>query len=262
VAAHGDRGVRRMFGFGKGVSRRGPGCSPAVSVTAMTGTDSARGLVLVVEDEPQIAEIERRYLVDEGFGVHVERDGDAALDAIARLHPVAVVLDVGLPGRDGVSVCRAMRERGDWTPVLFVTARDDEVDRVLGLEIGADDYLTKPFSPRELVARVKAILRRSDGRPSARALEVGGVRLDPGARRVWVESGEVDLTATEFNLLAALMGASGRVVERAELMASAWGQADYAASRTVDVHVAQLRAKLGEASPIETVRGVGYRVRG
>ncbi|WP_460710785.1 response regulator transcription factor [Nocardioides dilutus] len=227
----------------------------------MTGTEGGRGLVLVVEDEPQIAELQRRYLVDEGFGVHVERDGEGALAAAARLKPVAVVLDVGLPGRDGVSVCRELRERGDWTPVLFVTARDDEVDRVLGLEIGADDYLTKPFSPRELVARIKAILRRSDGRPGRRSLEAGPVRVDPATRRVWVGEDEVTLTVTEFNLLAALMSASGRVVERPELMASAWGQADYAASRTVDVHVAQLRAKLGEHCPIETVRGVGYRVR-
>jgi DNA-binding response OmpR family regulator len=232
----------------------------------MTSAEAAdpgsRGLVLVVEDEPQIAEIQRRYLAEEGYGVHVERDGHAALAAIARLRPVAVVLDVGLPGLDGVSVCRALRDRGDWTPVLFVTARDDEVDRVLGLEIGADDYLAKPFSPRELVARVKAILRRSDGRPGPRTLEVGPVRLDPQTRRVWTDGVEVTLTATEFNLLAALMVAGGRVVERAELLASAWGQADYAASRTVDVHVAQLRAKLGEHSPIETVRGVGYRVHG
>ena len=155
-----------------------------------------------------------------------------------------------------------MRERGDWTPVLFVTARDDEVDRVLGLEIGADDYLTKPFSPRELVARVKAILSRSDGRPGARTLEVGAVRLDPQTRQVWADHTEVTLTVTEFNLLAALMLAGGRVVERSELLASAWGQADYAGSRTVDVHVAQLRGKLGDRCPIETVRGVGYRVRG
>ena len=251
-----------MFGFGKGGPSRLQAAGPATSVIVMTGAESERGLVLVVEDEPQIAELQRRYLVSEGYGVHVEGDGEAALAAVARLHPVAVVLDVGLPGRDGVSVCRALRERGDWTPVLFVTARDDEVDRVLGLEIGADDYLTKPFSPRELVARVKAILRRSDGRPGPRTLESGAVRVDPGTRRVWAGEDEVALTATEFNLLVALMSAGGRVVERAELMSSAWGQADYAASRTVDVHVAQLRAKLGDRSPIETVRGVGYRVRG
>lgn len=250
-----------MFGFGQDATSGRSAGRPATSVIAMTGVVTERGLVLVVEDEPQIAELQRRYLVSEGYGVHVEGDGEAALAALSRLHPVAVVLDVGLPGVDGISVCRAMRERGDWTPVLFVTARDDEVDRVLGLEIGGDDYLTKPFSPRELVARVKAILRRSDGRPQARPLETGSVHLDPGARRVWADGTEVALTVTEFNLLAALMGAGGRVVERAELMASAWGQADYAASRTVDVHVAQLRAKLGDASPIETVRGVGYRVR-
>jgi DNA-binding response OmpR family regulator len=252
-----------MFGFGQGGLEHAVGRDAATSVVGM---DSERGLVLVVEDEPQIAELQRRYLTNEGYGVHVEQDGDAALAAVARLHPVAVVLDVGLPGRDGVSVCRELRERGDWTPVLFVTARDDEVDRVLGLEIGADDYLTKPFSPRELVARIKAILRRSDGRPGPRTLEIGGVRLDPRTRRAWAGADEVTLTVTEFNLLSALMTASGRVVERSELMASAWGQADYSShgtgSRTVDVHVAQLRAKLGEQCPIETVRGIGYRVRG
>jgi DNA-binding response OmpR family regulator len=221
----------------------------------------ARGLVLVVEDEPAIADLERRYLALEGFGVHVESDGDAALDAVRRLRPAVVVLDVGLPGRDGIAVCRTLREGGDWVPVLFVTARDDEVDRVLGLELGADDYLTKPFSPRELVARVKAILRRADGRPSPRVIEAGGLALDPARHRVTVHGHEVPLTLTEFNLLDALMRARGRVVERAELLASAWGQADYAASRTVDVHVAQLRSKLGKDCPIETVRGVGYRVR-
>ena len=217
--------------------------------------------MLVVEDEPAIAELERRYLALEGFGVHVEGDGDAALDAVRRLRPAAVVLDVGLPGRDGIAVCRALREGGDWVPVLFVTARDDEVDRVLGLELGADDYLTKPFSPRELVARVKAILRRADGRPAPRVIEVDGLALDPARRRVTSHGLEVSLTVTEFNLLEALLLARGRVVERAELLASAWGQADYAGSRTVDVHVAQLRAKLGDGCPIETVRGVGYRVR-
>jgi DNA-binding response OmpR family regulator len=223
--------------------------------------EPARGLVLVVEDEPAIADVQRRYLLREGFGVHVEADGDAALDAVRRLRPVAIVLDVGLPGRDGIAVCRALRDADDWTPVLFVTARDDEVDRVIGLELGADDYVTKPFSPRELVARIKAVLRRGDGRSAARALEAGAVRLDPGTRSVTAAGTEVGLTVTEFNLLAALMAAGGRVVERAELLASAWGQADYGTSRTVDVHVAQLRGKLGDHSPIETVRGVGYRVR-
>ena len=220
------------------------------------------GLVLVVEDEPAIADLVRRYLLQQGYGVHVEADGVRGLDAVRRLRPVAIVLDVGLPGRDGVSVCRAMREAGDWTPVIFVTARDDEVDRVLGLEIGGDDYLTKPFSPRELVARVATVLRRQ-GEPARPAvLEAGAVRLDQGARTVTVGDREVALTATEFNLLETLLRSRGRVVDRAELLARAWGQADYGTSRTVDVHVAQLRAKLGTDSPILTVRGVGYRVAG
>ncbi|MEO7351862.1 MAG: response regulator transcription factor [Marmoricola sp.] len=220
-----------------------------------------RGLVLVVEDEPAIADVVRRYLVADGFGVHVESDGTAALRSISRLRPAAVVLDVGLPGCDGIEVCRAMRDSGDWTPVLFVTARDDEVDRVLGLEIGADDYLTKPFSPRELVARVRAVLRRADGRPSAAVLTAGSTRLDPARRVVTVGAEPVSLTTTEFNLLQALLQSPGHVLSRTELLSRAWGQADYAGSRTVDVHVAQLRAKLGESCPIETVRGIGYRVR-
>lgn len=219
-----------------------------------------QGLVLVVEDEPAIADLQRRYLTQQGYGVHVESDGTAALEAVRRLRPVAVVLDVGLPGIDGIEVCRRMREAGDWTPVVFVTARDDEVDRVLGLEIGGDDYLTKPFSPREMVARVKAVLRRTSGATDEEPLTAGPVRLDPGARTVSVDGVPVALTATEFNLLLALLRSRGRVVGRSELLAQAWGQADYGTTRTVDVHVAQLRAKLGAGCPVETVRGVGYRV--
>src|SRR6478752_4904993 len=128
--------------------------------TGSRAPGGARGLVLVVEDEAPIADILRRYLTREGFGVHVESDGRRGLDAVRALHPVAVVLDVGLPTMDGTEICRAMRSEANWTPVLFVTARDDEVDRVLGLELGADDYVTKPFSPREVVARIRAVLRR------------------------------------------------------------------------------------------------------
>ena len=218
----------------------------------------AKGLVLVAEDEPAIADLERLYLADAGFGVHVERDGDAALAAVERLRPVAVVLDVGLPGRDGLDVCRTLRARGDWTPVVFVTARDDEVDRLLGLELGGDDYLTKPFSPRELVARVRGLLRRAALPATSAPVAVGAVELDPDRRTVTAAGRRVDLTATEFDLLAKLMSAPGRVFTREQLLSSVWGQADYGGGRTVDVHVAQLRSKLGDASPVRTSRGVGY----
>lgn len=215
--------------------------------------------MLVAEDERPIADLIRRYLQRDGFGVHVETDGSAALAAVRRYRPVAVVLDVGLPGMDGIAVCRAIRAAGDWTPVLFVTARDDEVDRVLGLELGADDYVTKPFSPRELAARVRAVVRRAAG-PAAHARQhtVGSVRADPTSRRVWAGEWEVTLTVTEFDLLVQLMSAPGRVFTREQLLSSVWGYTAAAGTRTVDVHVAQLRAKLGRHSPIRTVRGVGY----
>ncbi len=217
----------------------------------------SRGLVLVGEDEAPIADLERLYLSREGFGVHVESDGQAVLDAARRLHPVALVLDIGLPTMDGLAVCRALRAADDWTPVLIVTARGDEVDRLIGLELGADDYLTKPFSPRELVARVKAILRRSA--PAApRSLHVGEVALDLDRHLATVAGEPVELTATEFALLAFLLRRPGQVYDREQLLAQVWGYEAAAGTRTVDVHVAQLRAKLGPASPIRTVRGVGY----
>ncbi|MGQ0839423.1 response regulator transcription factor [Actinokineospora sp.] len=220
--------------------------------------DSGRGLVLVVEDDRAIAELVTLYLRRDGFGVHVETDGHAALAALRRVKPVAVILDIGLPGLDGVEVCRAMRAGGDWTPVLFVTARDDEVDRVLGLELGADDYVTKPFSPRELVARVRTVLRRANGPGAGEVLQAGTTRLDLGERRVWTGDVEVQLTTTEFDLLAHLMRRPGQVFERAQLLSAVWGYTAAAGTRTVDVHIAQLRAKLGPDSPIRTVRGVGY----
>ncbi len=223
--------------------------------------EQTRGLVLVVEDEPAISDLVRRYLTAAGFGVHVETHASGALSAVRRLRPAVVLLDVGLPDGEGTDVCRAMRAEGDWTPVLFVTARDDEVERVLGLELGADDYVTKPFSPRELVARVRTVIRRSSAPAGPRVVHDGAVRLDPASRTLTVEGTPRHLTTTEFNLLEVLMGSPGRVFDRAELMSRAWGQADYGSSRTVDVHVAQLRAKLGEHCPVETVRGVGYRAR-
>lgn len=220
----------------------------------------SRGLIVVAEDEVAIAELERLYLTRAGFGVHVERDGASALAAIVRLRPRLVLLDIGLPTMDGIEVCRRLRGADDWTPVIFATAHGDEVDRIVGLELGADDYVTKPFSPRELVARVKGVLRRYDMSPqfSAGVKRVGLVELDPGARVVRVSGDVVELTAREFDLLAALMAQHGQVLTRAQLLSTVWGVAEYVPSRTVDVHVAQLRAKLGVASPIRTVRGVGY----
>jgi DNA-binding response OmpR family regulator len=218
-------------------------------------------LVLVVDDEPPIADLLRTYLLRDGYAVETCGDGAAALDVIARRRPAAVILDVGLPGLDGTQVCRRLREAGDWTPVLFVTARDDEVDRVLGLELGADDYVTKPFSPREVVARLRAVLRRqAPGARVAAALEAGGVRLDPEARRVTASGAPVELTTTEFDLLAYLIARPGRVCPREELLAEVWGYPPGTATRTVDVHVAQLRGKLGDAVRLRNVRGVGYAV--
>jgi DNA-binding response OmpR family regulator len=219
-----------------------------------------RGLVVVVEDEPAIAEVIRLNLSRAGFGVHLCGDGNIALADITRLRPAAVVLDVGLPGIDGTEVCRRMRDGGDWTPVLFVTARDDEVDRIMALEMGADDYVTKPFSPRELVARLSGVLRRTTGATNEATLSAGDVRLDPGRRKVYVDADEVGLTATEFDLLAFLMRQPGQVFSREQLISQVWGYSSVAGVRTVDVHVAQVRGKLGESSPIRTVRGVGYSV--
>ncbi len=229
----------------------------------MTDGPARRGLVLVVEDEAVIADLERLYLSRDGFGVSVETTGTGALAAVRRLRPVAVVLDDGLPDMPGTEVCRRLRAGGDWTPVLFVTAHDDEVDRVLGLELGADDYVTKPFSPRELVARVHAVLRRTRGLPSA-ALTLGPVRVEPDRRRAEVSDAdgttrELVLTATEFDLLTHLLRSPGRVATREALLSAVWGYAATSGARTVDVHVAQLRAKLGPAAGlVRTVRGVGY----
>jgi two-component system OmpR family response regulator len=220
-----------------------------------------RGLVLVVEDEKPISDLLRMYLQREGYTVHAEFDGPGGLTAARTKHPAAVILDVGLPGMDGTEICRALRAEDDWVPVIFCTARDDEVDRVLGLELGADDYVTKPFSPREVVARVKSLVRRSAlTQRGSETMEFGQVSVDPTRRRVTVAGKPIRLTATEFDLLAHLMSEPGRVFSRDQLLAEVWGYASVVGTRTVDVHVAQLRAKLGSASPIRTVRGVGYSV--
>lgn len=225
------------------------------------GMDEARGLIVVVEDEPVIAELERRYLSQAGFGVHVAGDGVTGLADIRRLGPVAVVVDVGLPGLDGTELVRRMRADDDWTPVIFVTAHDGEIDRVLGLELGGDDYLTKPFSPRELVARVRSLVRRASGPGGARVLRYDDLEVDIAQRIVRVAGHVVELTATEFGLLAHLLARPRQVFTREQLLSAVWGVADYGGSRTVDVHIAQLRAKLGGTDPIRTVRGIGYGIR-
>ncbi|MGO4596898.1 response regulator transcription factor [Terrabacter sp. 2RAF25] len=221
--------------------------------------DPGRGLVLVVEDEPAIADVLRLNLRAAGYGVAVVGDGAAALEATRTLRPSALVLDIGLPTLDGIEVCRQLRGRGDWTPVLFVTARDDEVDRILGIELGADDYITKPFSPRELVARLGGVLRRTRGDVGAPdVLRAGELTVDLTSHEVRVAGREIALTATEFELLAHLLRRPGVVFTREQLLSDVWGYAATAGGRTVDVHVAQVRAKLGDASPIRTVRSVGY----
>jgi len=236
-----------------------PALGIAVGLMSLDG--AARGLILVVEDESAIADVMRLNLAKAGYGVHVERDGTSGLAAIRALKPAAVILDIGLPGLDGIEICRRLRSDNDWTPVLFVTARDDEVDRIVGLELGADDYVSKPFSPRELVARVTSVLRRSQGSPDDQlSMVVGEVRMDQAQRRVFVNEKEVELTATEFDLLGHLMRRPGRVFSREQLISEVWGYSPAGSVRTVDVHIAQVRVKLGEASPIRTVRGVGYAV--
>lgn len=222
-------------------------------------SSEARGLVVVVEDEPNIADILRLYLSREGFDVHVAPDGPSGLSSIIELKPVAALLDVGLPGFDGTEICKRLRAANNSTPVLFCTARDDEIDRVLGLEMGADDYITKPFSPREVVARVKAVLRRHGPAVEQTDLvEFDRVSIDPQTRHCTVLGEEVPLTATEFDLLLYLVSQPNKVFSRDQLMVEVWGYSSAVGSRTVDVHIAQLRAKLGEPDLIRTVRGVGY----
>jgi DNA-binding response OmpR family regulator len=214
--------------------------------------------ILVVEDEASIAEAVATRLRSEGFAVTIAGDGPAGVERCRELHPDLVVLDLMLPGLDGLDVCRAIqRERP--VPVLMLTARDSETDLVVGLEVGADDYLTKPFSARELVARVHALLRRVERRPAPRsgAVNLGPVTIDLEARRVQLDGATVHLTPTEFDLLAHLARRPTRVFTREELLAEVWGYHDGSGVRTVDSHVRALRRKLGN-DVVRTVHGVGY----
>ena len=221
--------------------------------------------IVVVEDEPDIAEVVRYNLAREGFQVEVHPRGDAALTAVRKRAPDLIVLDLMLPGMDGLELTRALK--GDAAtariPLVMLTARSEEVDRVVGLELGADDYVTKPFSPRELTLRIKAVLRRGEAAPVPALLEAGAIVLDAGAHSATLGGAPLTLTATEFRLLHLLLERRVRVQTRAQLLSEVWGYAEDVDSRTVDTHVRRLRRKLGpEADRVETVKGVGYRLRG
>ena len=217
--------------------------------------------VLLVEDEESIAGLLRSYLTAQGFRIVWVRSGEEALAELDR-HPVRVVLlDLGLPGMDGFDVCRQIRYRSK-VPLVMVTARDEEIDRVAGLEIGADDYVSKPFSPRELTARLKAVLRRSEDRVERGVLSLEDVVLDRERREVTVAGHAVALTAKEFDLLAFLLEQPGIVFSRELLLERVWGFDYPTSTRTVDMHVASLRRKLDRPELVQTVRGVGYKARG
>jgi DNA-binding response OmpR family regulator len=220
------------------------------------------GTIVIVEDDPNIADLVDMYLRQDGFRVLQTTEGERALEMVARERPRLIILDVGLAGAiDGLEVCRRLRANSQ-VPVLMLTARDAEIDRVLGLEMGADDYVTKPFSPRELVARVKAILRRADGpsRDTPDVLLVGGVEVDLGRREARVAGEVVALATREFDLLRFLAENAGLALSRVQLLDNVWGPDWYGDERTVDAHVRQLRKKLGDALPLATVWGVGYRL--
>ncbi|MGZ4308960.1 MAG: response regulator transcription factor [Gaiellaceae bacterium] len=218
--------------------------------------------VLVVEDETSIASFVALYLKNAGYGIRAVGTGQEALDSLARERPDLIVLDLMLPDLDGLEVCKRVRQTSD-VPILMLTARDEDVDKIIGLEVGADDYMTKPFNPRELVARVKSILRRSV--PERRELQTrqithGKLEIDAGRHEVQVDGEEVQLAPKEFDLLWELLDHRGLVLTRDQLLERVWGYTFAGDTRTVDVHVRQLRRKLGEASPIVTVWGVGYKV--
>jgi DNA-binding response OmpR family regulator len=223
---------------------------------------SDAGTIVVVEDDRNIADLVELYLRQEGFRVVQAEDGLRGIDAVKTQRPKLVILDVGLPGGvDGLEVCRRLRTENNRVPILMLTARDGEIDRVLGLELGADDYVAKPFAPRELVARVKAILRRTEvPKETPDVLLVGNVEVDIGRREARVNGEAVALATKEFELLRYLADNAGLALSRQQILDAVWGYGWYGDERTVDVHVRQLRKKLGDALPLATVWGVGYRL--
>jgi DNA-binding response OmpR family regulator len=229
----------------------------------MSNEAAAVSTIVVVEDDPNIADLLDMYLRQAGYRVIQATTGEAGLAAIDRERPRLAILDIGLPGNmDGMEVCRAIRAKGN-LPVMMLTARDGEIDRVLGLEFGADDYVTKPFSPREIVARVKAILRRTEAPHKTEVPEVlmaGDVAVDMSRREATAEGNIIALANREFDLLAYFASNQGLVLSRQQLLDGVWGVGWYGDERTVDVHVRQLRKKLGDAFPLKTVFGVGYRL--
>jgi DNA-binding response OmpR family regulator len=233
----------------------------------MTAVTSTPLLVLLVEDDLRLASLTREYLEGHGIAVTHASDGRRGQDEALSGRYDAVLLDLMLPGKDGLDVCREIRARSD-VPVIVLTARGEEADRVMGLELGADDYLAKPFSPRELLARIRAVVRRAKGRagPPRDTVRVGGLVVDPAARRVTLDGEEIVLTGYEFALLHALARRAGRVLAREQLMELARGSAEESFDRSVDVHVSRLRQKLGDDPRrpriIKTVRGAGYLLAG
>ena len=220
--------------------------------------------VLLVEDDERLAALTAEYLEGHGLVVSRATRGDQGLKEASQQRYDCVLLDVMLPGIDGIEVCRRLRAQSD-VPIIMITARGEEADRVLGLELGADDYVPKPFSPRELLARVRALVRRARGKagPTTRTLTVGDLVLDPGARRAMIDDVELPLTSYEFSLLYVLVERTGRVLSREQLMELARGSAEEAFDRSIDVHISRLRQKLGDdprrPKRIKTVRGVGYQ---
>lgn len=221
--------------------------------------------ILIIEDEPELVKVVQSYLEKSGYKVATAYRGDSGLTAFDNVHPDLVLLDLNLPGMDGLDVAREIRRRQD-TPIIMVTARVEETDRLVGLELGADDYISKPFSPREVVARVKAVLRRSNpSEKAAKVIQTGGLVIDLESHTVRLDDHEIDLTPTEFNILTVMAAHPGRVYSRLQLLESSQGTAYEGYERTVDAHIKNLRSKLernsSQTALIETVFGVGYRFK-